>query len=277
MKLREVKKLIIEILEKADISDSEFDATEIISAVAGVSRTDFILNQKEIDEKTLETIKDFANRRAAGEPLQYILGSWEFYSLPFIVGEGVLIPRADTEILVDAALEFIGNRKNLDIIDLCSGSGCIAISIDKNAPENNIFALEKYDEALGYLKKKKELNNSDIEIIKVDIFEGSDKKFHLILSNPPYIKAEVCKTLSKEVLKEPQAALDGGEDGLKFYRANLDIWAPLLKSDGALMVEIGYDQKDEVMNLFQKANLKNITCLKDFNGNHRVIVGTVNH
>ena len=276
MTLKQVLNKISEILIRGNIEDASFEAKQILSFVSGLPISKILLNLGKVTSEDFEKMKDIASRRAEGYPLQYIFGSWEFYSLPFKVGEGVLIPRADTEILVDTALEFLKDKENLDIIDLCSGSGCIAISIDKNSEGHKIEALEKFQKAFGYLKENIKLNESNVKAILGDVFIPHNKKYDLILSNPPYIRKDVCETLSAEVKQEPITALDGGDDGLIFYKDICEKWAPLLNKGGALMVEIGFDQKEEVMDLFAKANLSEIRCIKDLNGNDRVIVGTMN-
>lgn len=263
-----------EILEKNGILDPRFEAEQLILKIANCSKTDIMLGAKSLDEAKEKELETALGRRIKGEPLQYIIGEWEFYSLPFFVGEGVLIPRADTEILVDSAIKFLEGKSGKRVIDLCSGSGCIAVAVSKNSPENKVFALEKYDRAFEFLEKNIKRNEAAVTPIKGDVFDGTDERFDLILSNPPYIKPEAMKTLQKEVTFEPETALAGGEDGLIFYRAVIDKWADKLNLGGALMVEIGFDQKEEVMALMEAAGLRNITPKKDINGLWRVIIGT---
>lgn len=220
-------------------------------------------------------VEQMITRRLAGEPLQYILGEWEFYSLPFAVGEGVLIPRPDTEILVDTALDFLAGKSSADCIDLCAGSGCVGIAVAKNCPGVRISALEKSDKAYEFLCRNIRLNNASVTPIKGDVTARGSGRYDLILSNPPYIKTEVLATLGREVQKEPRQALDGGPDGLYFYRAILDNWLCCLKKGGMLAVEIGFDQADEVKALFLAAGLKNIGVKRDFGNNQRVVFGTL--
>lgn len=221
-----------------------------------------------------ETADALVARRKKGEPLQYILGEWEFYSLPFLCGEGVLIPRADTETLCDKAIEFIGDRE-CDCIDLCSGSGCVAITVAEHCKNARVWALEKYDEAFAFLEKNIALNRSRTKAIKADLFTYEGGKYDLIVSNPPYIKSDVMESLQAEVKREPKTALDGGEDGLLFYRAIVEKWVPHLKKGGMLAVEIGYDQADAVKELFTAAGLENIGSCCDLGGIERVIFGTL--
>ncbi len=269
----DVLKEVVKILE-GFVEDCRFEAEEIVTSVCGISKHRLNIESPLITEAQINRIFEIAEKRAQNYPLQYLLGSWEFYSLPFCVGEGVLIPRADTEILVEQALKFINGRSGLNIIDLCSGSGCVAIATEKNAKGNFVTALEKEQAAYRYLKKNIELNRSAVKPMLGDVFfPNAKEEYSLILSNPPYIKAEQLKHLQKEVLFEPVSALDGGKDGLIFYRAICEKWVPLIKHGGALMVEIGFDQRQEVTEIFQNAGLSSVECVKDYGGNDRVIIG----
>lgn len=250
-------------LHEAGIESARFEAAQII---------DFLSDDaEEVDFGELSLIVE---RRLSGEPLQYVLGMWEFYSLPFYVGEGVLIPRPDTELLCDIAIDFIGN-KPLKCIDLCSGSGCVAVAIDKNCPAAEVEALEKYSEAYRYLERNIELNRSRVTPRLGDIEKAGEGEYDVIVSNPPYITETEMKELSREVLFEPKTALFGGEDGLMFYRAILKNWLPCLKEGGMLAVEIGYRQGEAVSELFRAAGLSDVTVRKDYGGNERVVFGTL--
>ena len=235
------------------IENPRFEAKELYNAFSG------------------EELKKAIERRIKGEPLQYILGEWEFYSLPFIVGEGVLIPRPETELLVDLALKYA--TKESKIIDLCSGSGAIAIAVEKNTGAS-LFALEKYEKALNYLEKNIALNKANVKVIKEDLFKFEpSEKFDIIISNPPYIKKADLASLQKEVKFEPMTALDGGEDGLIFYRHIAKLKKHLNKG-GKIMVEVGFDQAKSVQELFEKSGLLT-EVHKDLSGVQRVIIGTL--
>lgn len=239
-------------LKEGGIEDYRFEARQIMTL------------PKEKREQALK-------RRLNGEPLQYILGEWEFYGLPFFVGEGVLIPRPDTETLIDAVLPLI--NKNSDVLDLCSGSGAIAVTL-KKLTGARVTALEKSPDAVKYLTKNAKLNNTKIDIITADIFKFTPlQKYDLITANPPYIKTGDIDSLQKEVLKEPIEALDGGADGLMFYR-KIAGFVPYLKNGGATAVEIGCDMAKEVSNIFKAAGLCCKT-VKDLSDNDRVIIGTL--
>lgn len=262
-------------LSRAGIPDSRFEAEQLVMHICGYTLSQITLKSEEMSQRKTDALESLVKKRILGEPLQYIIGEWEFYSLPFKVGPGVLIPRADTELLVDLGLEFIGGREGLSVIDLCAGSGAISVSLDKNTSGCSVYALEKYDEAFGYLSENIKLNKSDVKAVKEDIENPISGEFDLILCNPPYIRGADMPALQKEVSFEPETALCGGEDGLYFYRVICEKWVPKLNLGGALMVEIGFDQREEVTELFLKAGLKNVVCKKDLNGLDRVIIGTV--
>ncbi len=253
---REYLKETAERLKRVGVDSPDFEATQLVRAAADK-----------------EAVEEMLKRRRGGEPLQYILGEWEFFGLPFKVGEGVLIPRPDTEILVEAALEIIGN-KNLSVLDLCSGSGAIAIAIAKNS-NCNVTAIEKSEKAFRYLMENVTLNNVNVNCILGDVFENFTGEFDIILSNPPYIASKVIEGLSEEVKREPEMALDGGEDGLMFYRRIMGYWKTKLKEGGTLAVEIGYDQAKSVMKLFEQEGFGKIALKKDYSGNDRAILGTL--
>lgn len=248
-----LKEDVEKLLKENGIENARFEAKELHNAFCG------------------EELKTAIKRRIDGEPLQYILGEWEFYSLPFIVGEGVLIPRPETELLVDLALEEI--KEGSKVIDLCSGSGAIAIAIAKNS-KATVCALEKYEKAFSFLEKNVALNNAKVKLIKEDLFEFLPQdKFDIIISNPPYIKTAVLDSLQKEVKREPMSALDGGEDGLIFYR-HIAKLSKCLNSGGKIMVEIGFDQAEAVQEIFKQNGLIP-KVYKDLSGVQRVIIGTL--
>ncbi len=271
--LKRVRKTLL----NAGIEDAQLEARALTQAVLKIGSTAFLTDDSDIDERLLSELFKKAEKRADGYPLQYIIGEWEFFSLPFAVGEGVLVPRQDTEQLVLFAIEFLKEKPNAEVIDLCSGSGCIAISIAKHFPKAKVTAVEKSDRAFSYLLKNIEKNNVKVNAVLGDIAELETKKhYDLVVSNPPYIESDVLPTLQKEVKHEPAMALDGGNDGLSFYRLIAMRWLPKIKHGGALAVEIGYNQKAAVTEIFQKAGIENVRCIKDYGGNNRTIVGTVN-
>lgn len=284
------------ILDSADIPDYAFDTMCIFEHVFNIKRADLIFYKNDCASENKENLFfKMINERKNHRPLQYILGKCYFMGNIFKVGEGVLIPREDTEVLVNVATQkFKNHLKNnatnsLLILDLCSGSGIIAISLAKLFPEATIFAVEFSDIALAFLKDNIKLNNvKNVIPIKFDVLNSdltdiiseiktfndvSNPQFDLIVSNPPYIKSSSIPHLQIEVQKEPQMALNGGIDGLDFYRTILNNWSLLLKDGASLCVEIGFDQKISVTKLFKDANLKNVESFKDINNLDRVVAG----
>lgn len=213
-----------------------------------------------------------------GVPLQHITNHQEFMKMDFYVNESVLIPRPDTEILVEEVIKIAKNIKNPKILDLCTGSGAIAISIAKNVPEANVYAIDISQKALNVAKKNAKELQADIKFIKSDLFKNMNQmKFDIIVSNPPYIKKAEIDKLSEEVQKEPHIALDGGNDGLKFYRKISEQAIDFMKLKSYLCFEIGYDQKDDVTEILKKhENYTNIYCKKDLCGNDRIIITQIN-
>ncbi|MBQ5810075.1 MAG: peptide chain release factor N(5)-glutamine methyltransferase [Clostridia bacterium] len=261
----------------AGIAPYKFEAKELLALALGCLPQALRLRLGEdITEDALCRLEEYINRRVGGEPLQYIVGQWEFYSLPFMVGPGVLIPRADTELLVDKALDFLKGKGCPKVADLCSGSGCIAVATAVNRPDCKVDAYELSTDAIKYLKQNIALNNTNVNIINTDILAADcTEKYDIILSNPPYIESDIIKELETEVQKEPHMALDGGSDGLTFYRAIAKKWVSNLKPGGALMVEIGINQHTAVEQLFIEAGLIDVHSAKDINGIERVIIGTM--
>ena len=218
-----------------------------------------------------------ARRRLAGEPLQYLLGEWEFYGLPFAVGPGVLIPRQDTETLVECALQAAEGMFAPSILDLCAGSGCIGIALAHCLPHARITAVEQSADALRYLQENAALNRTPLHIVKGDVLDPalaeSIRGADIIVSNPPYLSAADLAALQKEVQAEPRAALDGGEDGLLFYRQMPALWLESLKPGGRLLFEIGMGQEEAVSGFLARAGYTNIEIFPDLAGISRVVSG----
>ena len=215
-----------------------------------------------------------------GIPIQHITNRQEFMKMTFFVDENVLIPRPDTEILVEEVIKIAKKINAKKILDLCTGSGAIAISLAKYIDKSNITAVDISDKALNVAKSN--AKNNDVEdritFVESDLFKNLKKeKYDIIVSNPPYIKKEVLKKLDKEVQKEPKLALDGGYGGLDFYRKIINKAEEYLKFNGYLCFEIGYDQKEDVENLLkEQEKYINITCKKDLCDNDRVVIAKLN-
>lgn len=209
-------------------------------------------------------------------PLQHITHQQEFMKITFYVDENVLIPRPDTEILVEEVIQIAKKINAKKILDMCTGSGAIAVSLAKYIPDSRITAVDISSKALNIAKKNAKSNQveNQITFVESNLFENLPKeKYDIIVSNPPYIKNEEIKTLDKEVQKEPKLALDGGIDGLDFYRAIIKQDYEYLKFNGYLCFEIGYDQKEEVMELIkQEEKYKDTYSKKDLYGNDRIII-----
>lgn len=263
-----------EILAQADIESPEYEARLIIENVTGMSRASQIANA-EAEIKGEEKMLQMAQKRAKHIPLQYILGSWSFMGFELKVGEGVLIPRDDTEVLVNLCLEYLRDIPNPRALDLCAGSGAISLALSRlgNA---DVTAVELSDEAYNFLLEN--IKDTDIKPIKGDVLEcynSFTEHYDLIASNPPYIKTGELETLQTEVGYEPKMALDGGADGLDFYRAIIKNWTPRLKKGGAMAFELGEGQAAPVAEMLKQQGYKSIKTALDLGGTERAIIGTL--
>lgn len=276
MTINEAYRSGIDMLKSNRVPDAEFDARCLLEFALDIDPTRFFISRSDlIDVKKAEYYFTLINRRMNGEPLQYILGKWEFMSNEFCVGKGVLIPRPETEKLVELAKEYLTDIEKPVVVDLCSGSGCIAISIAKLIPDATVYAVEKYDDAFCYLTKNISLNEvNNVVAVQGDLFDREllrDVSADLIVSNPPYIRKADIETLSDEVKCEPVTALDGGEDGYDFYRFLSSYWLnEFLDKNGAVMVECAEDQGDYISELFSEYSEKN-EIIYDFNGLQRIV------
>ena len=236
-----------------------------------------VYDKKEITKKQQWEYFINIEKLTKGIPLQHITHRQEFMKMDFFVDENTLIPRPDTEILVEEVIKIAKQKYNPKILDLCTGSGAIAISLKKYVPNSEIIGVDISEKAIEVANKNANKLNADVKFIKSDLFERLKKeKFDIIVSNPPYIKKEEIKKLSKEVQKEPELALDGGIDGLDFYRKITSQAIEYLKTESFLCFEIGYNQKNDVIKIIEdQQNYKNIYCKKDLYGYDRVIVAQV--
>lgn len=271
----ELKKELETILS-VGVSSPAFEAMQIMAFTEAPKA---IIGQAagNISEEQRQKALSIVHERLSGRPLQYILGEWEFWGIPLYVGEGVLIPRPETELIPEIVQKNCDSNEHLKIADACSGSGCIALALAKEFPLSHIYAYEKSPEAYSFLLRNVK-RNSAINILPIceDICETTlfpESGFDIVVSNPPYIKVSEIETLQKEVQREPVMALAGGEDGLFFYRVLAKRFIPTLKKGGLAVFEIGEEQGDCVMDILKEAGLVEVTLHKDYAGLPRVVTG----
>ncbi|MBR5306669.1 MAG: peptide chain release factor N(5)-glutamine methyltransferase [Oscillospiraceae bacterium] len=262
------------IMEENPNSDAVFEANQLIEFVLGKKRIELL--GKDVSETDAQKLLEYAQKRKEGYPLQYILGRWQFFDMDLYVGEGVLIPRQDTETVCEAAFEVIEKMENPTVVDLCSGSGCIALAVKKFCTHSTVTAVEKSDEAFAYLEKNTDYTQLDVTSVKADIFEYDkvieENSVDVIISNPPYIHPDVRATIQKEVSFEPDMALFAEEEGLLFYRYIAENYRKVLKKGGYLVFEYGFDQQTAVRNILLQTGYNIIKEIVDLGGNARGVV-----
>ncbi len=270
MTLSEAYNYGVYFLSANGVDEADFKSLCLCCHCAGIKNNEYEIHKNE-DLIIMKKFADMLWQIKSGEPLQYVIGRWDFYESEFHVGRGVLIPRPETEELTELVLD---NAKRLCrpvVFDLCSGSGCIGISIAKALPSSTVYCVEKSEEALQYLLKNAE-SISNVKVVNSDINYPSDiGNADIIVSNPPYIKSSDLSTLQSEVQFEPSMALDGGADGLDFYRIIAEKWNSNLKENGMLFLEIGEDQGEAVYEILEKQGFKEIEVIKDMYGNNRMV------
>lgn len=279
MTVKQAYNKIKNILANKDFDAPDFEALSLVNFVTGFDRLSLIAHgDTELSKAKEDLLFSLVHKRISHIPLQYILGSWSFYGFDFAVGDGVLIPRDDTEVVVNLCLDFLKNRTDKKVIDLCAGSGAISIALSKLAYAD-VTAIELSDKAFGFLKKNIKSNNANVKAVKDDILECysdfGDNKYDLIVSNPPYIKSEDIRTLQEEVQFEPKMALDGGTSGFDFYESIIDNWSVKLKNGGALAFELGEEQAQYVSDLMKFKGFSDIHTEFDLGGVQRAIIGTM--
>jgi len=269
------------ILKEAGVENAKHDAEALIGFAIGLDRQKLFLNQAcEVDAPGSACCFDLINRRAAGEPLQYITGEQYFMGFRFLVNPSVLIPRPETELLAERASSHLQAHTNATrVLDLCTGSGAIAISIAKILPLIKVTASDISEQALGTARKNAfELSVSDrIDFIKSDLFcsierEACEKEYDLIVTNPPYIKTDELADLQREIKEhEPLSALDGGADGLDFYRRIAFDARSYLHKNGCLLAEIGAAQTQDVSEIFLSNGFSSVEVFQDLSGRDRIV------
>jgi len=259
-------------LKENNIEEANIKAKILLSYILSKSKEYLIIHdESELEQEKEILFKEQIEELIKGTPLQYITKKQEFFGMNFYVDENVLIPQPDTEILVEEVIEIAEREKKKEILDLCTGSGCIAIALSNNLKNVSILATDISREALEIAEKND--RNKKVTFQQSDMFENlENKKFDIIVANPPYIKTKVIETLSKEVQQEPKMALDGGEDGLKFYRRIIENAYKYLNEGGYLCLEIGDDQKQEVEKLLENNHYQDIYSKKDLGKNDRVLL-----
>lgn len=279
MTVREAYIKCKEILAESEIEDEAFEALCLFEKVTGFDRLGIISHgDEQITDEKLSELLSLVKRRSNHEPLQYLLESWSFCGFDFCVGEGVLIPRDDTEVVVNLCIDFLKKSKSKKVLDLCAGSGAISVALEKLAGAE-VTALELSNDAFKFLEKNIKLNNSKVKAVKGDVFKSycdfEDNTFDLIVSNPPYIKSDEIQTLQTEVQQEPWLALDGGKSGYDFYEAIIKYWSSKIRHGGALAFELGENQSDYVTALMKSQGFENIRTSLDLGGVQRAIIGTM--
>jgi release factor glutamine methyltransferase len=300
MKALEKLKEATRFLEESGLEDAVREAEIILIHCLGTDRTAFFRDNPEIPKHVTEKINECLKRRSKREPLQYILGSLDYLGIKIKVGKGVLIPRPETELLAEEALKtvtsyelqvtskdknssLVTRRQSLSILDLCTGSGCLALALAKEFPHADVYGTDISEVAIRYAKENAEINGiKNVIFLKGSLFEplrelftihSSLFTFDLIISNPPYIKTNDIKTLQPEIKDwEPIVALDGGEDGLDYYRLIILEAKNYLIKNGYLMLELGMSQAAEVRRIAENAGFTDISFKKDYAGIERIMI-----
>ena len=280
MKIIDVEREQINFLKENGIEDSSIIIKELLCFLLQVDKVYLITHSnEEMDKEVYIKVVQNTKKIVGGKPIQYITNNQEFMKMNFYVDENVLIPQPDTEILVYEVLKICKEYSNgVNILDLCTGSGAIAVSLDrilrKNCVDAKICASDISKQALKIARKNSENNNANVKIIESDLLENIEyKKFDIIVSNPPYIRTDEIKNLSKQVKEEPYIALNGGIDGLHFYRKIIKEAKGYIKNNGYLCLEIGYNQMESVLGIFKEnKEYKNLMQVKDWSGNDRCII-----
>lgn len=272
-KVRQLTLFLCKIMKISDFLKIDYDTSLIaLTYILDKSKSYILMNQNlELNNKQIERLKDIINKRENSYPLQYAIGEWEFYNIRLKVDNRALIPRFETEIIVDYLIK--SSIKKDRILDIGTGSGAIAISLAKNIENTFVIGSDIEDKALSLAMENKEFTGiENVDFVKSDLFNNIKGKFDLIISNPPYINKKDYEDLDKELYFEPKSALYGGCDGLDFYREIIKNTSKYLNNNGHLVFEIGYDQKNILNRLLKDEGFVNIENIKDFNDFDRFII-----
>ena len=275
MQYQELYRLGKDKLAEAKVPEAELDARLLLEEICGTNRNDLLVHgDNEISTEQCERYTDYIQRRQKHEPLQQITGYQEFMGLRFKVTPDVLIPRQDTEILVEEVMRYL--HDGMHILDMCTGSGCILLSLLKYSNDCEGTGCDISEKALKVAEENAEMLSLNASFVQSNLFENVRGKYEFIVSNPPYIPTGVIPTLMEEVRDhEPVGALDGGEDGIYFYREIVEKAGEYLYPGGMLFFEIGYDQAEKVSSLMREAGYQEVTVCKDLAGLDRVVYGTL--
>ena len=270
------------VLKKAGVEEATQAARELVCTAAGKTKEELLRDSVLYAAPEVErSAYDLAQRLLDGEPVAYLVGEWEFYGLPLDISPAVLIPRPDTEVLAAQVIEKAKDLTECRALDLCAGSGCIGLALAANVPHARVLLGEIDDEALKICRQNIRRNNltAHVTSMRLDAREKPSRnlgEFHVIVSNPPYIPTADIDTLDTSVKDhEPLLALDGGADGLDFYRAIIEKWRDALSKDGILFFEVGIGQADEVLRMMRANGFGDVQIVKDLNGIPRVVFGTL--
>lgn len=284
MNIKQALEYGIEQLNKNNIESPNLKTRMLLANILNKNKEYLLIHDtEELNISNINKYKEDIQKLANGTPIQYIINKQEFMGLEFYVDKNVLIPQPDTEILVEEVINICKEQnanKKIKILDLCTGSGAIGVSIANNIKNCEMTLLDISYDALKIAQRNSVIvetigdsQKSNIKTIQSDLFEKIEEKFDIIVSNPPYIETKTIQTLDKEVQMEPKLALDGGEDGLELYRRIIKEAYKYLNNNGTLALEIGYNQKDKVINLIKASNMyKDIYSKKDLSNNDRIVV-----
>lgn len=269
-------------LKKAGVEEATQASREMVCSASGKTKEELLRDGGLYAPPEVERAAyDLAQRHLDGEPVAYLIGEWEFYGLPLDISPSVLIPRPDTEVLAQQVIEKAKELPECRVLDLCAGSGCIGLALAANVPHARVLLGELDEDALKICRQNTRRNNltARVSSVRIDALEKPSRnlgEFHIIVSNPPYIPTQDIETLDTSVKDhEPRLALDGGADGLDFYRSIVEKWRDALTKNGMLAFEVGIGQADEVLRIMRANGFGDVQILKDLNGIPRVVFGTL--
>lgn len=272
--VKEVLTQTREKLKKAGIDTYSIDGDLLVCEVTGLTRIQLVTHDRDaVNNQQIEKLQKLVDERLKNKPMQYILGHCEFMGLDFKVTEDTLIPRGDTENIVEEVIATIENSGYNTVLDMCTGTGAIGISI-AHYTKAQVSVSDISKKALNVAQENAQRLNANVEIIESDLFENINNKYDIIVSNPPYIESDVIPTLMEQVKDyEPMLALDGGKDGLEFYRNIINQGYNYINEKGCIVFEIGYNQGEEVKCLLENAGFVNINVKQDLAGLDRLVIG----